>query len=159
MFDKYRLSESRFEERSRINARRVRDGWGEFLNGFEWEQFVTLTTDPMRFRHPSNDRLSREVHRFCDDLARLSRFHVGWTYAVEGGGGRSLHAHVLTMKATKPAHRAALLGWQARNGTTHRREIDDIRAAVGYLCKSIGPNGEVVFSDSLLCYRPRTASL
>ena len=143
------IFDDNYEARIRINARRVRKGWSEYLELFDWEQFITLTTDPSKFRGSSNDALSREVHRFCGELARLSRFPVGWAYAVEGGGGRSLHAHVLTMKAGVQARRAAILGWQARNGITRRREIDDVRAAVAYLCKSIGPNGEIAFSDSL----------
>ena len=149
MVRKYQILDDRFEARIRINARRAREGWAEYLGLFDWEQFITLTTDPAKFRNASDDALSREVHRFCNELSRLSRFPVGWAYAVEGGGGRSLHAHVLTMRAGTQARRAAVLGWQARNGITHRRDVEDIAAAVRYLCKRLGPNGEISFSDSL----------
>lgn len=147
--------DDRYDARIRLNARRLKSGWAEYLAMFDWEKFITLTTDPKKFRNPSQDALSREVHRFCNDLSRLSRFPVGWAYAVEGGGGRSLHAHVLTMREGTQARRAAMLGWQARNGRTHRRDVDDIAEAVRYLCKSIGPRGEISFSDSLATF-PRT---
>jgi len=55
------------------------------------------------------------------------------------------------MSESATARRAVLTGWQARNGqVTHCREVDDVRAASAYLCKSIGRNGEIVLSDSLL---------
>ena len=149
MLDKYRITDSRFEERTRINARRVRNGWAEFLNRFGWEHFLTLTTDPARHSRVSVDRLSRDVHRLCCELSYLSRRQVGWAYAIEGGGGPSLHAHVLIYGATTGARRAVLLGWQARSGFTHCRDVDHSQSAAGYLCKCIGRNGEVVFSDVL----------
>ena len=145
--------DARYEERIRINARRVKAGWAEWLHPFPWEEMLTLTTDPTKFAHASEDRLSREVYRCCQELSYLSRRAVGWIFAIEGGGGVSLHSHVLTMKATKTATRAVLCGWQARYGKTHRREVTDTRVAVRYLCKQIGPNGDIVFSDSLSLYR------
>ena len=36
------------------------------------------------------------------------------------------------MKATRSATSAAMLGWQARNAKTHRRDVDDARAATAY---------------------------
>lgn len=145
-------SDSCYERRMRINARRVRLGWGyEFLPRFGWERLITLTTGPKRFARASEDRVSRDVHRLCCELSYLSRFAVSWAYAVEGGGGPALHAHVLVMNESPTARRAVLTGWQARNGrVTHCREVDDVRAASAYLCRSIGPNGEVVLSDSLI---------
>lgn len=153
MLDKYRITDSRYEERARVNARRVRAGWAAFLSEFDWEQFLTLTTDPSRYRRSSVERVSREVHRFCCELSYLSRRPVGWAYAIEGGGGSSLHAHVLVLDATVSARQAVLSGWRARSGLTHRRDVDDIRAATAYLCKCIGPNGEIVFADCLVAKR------
>jgi hypothetical protein len=149
-----RATDSCYEERMRINARRVRLGWGQFLTRFEWERFITLTTDPTQCSHISEERVSRDVHRLCCEFSYLSRFSVRWAYAVEGGGGPRLHAHVLVMNESPGARRAALAGWKARNGSvTHDRPVDDVRAACDYLCKCIGGNGEIVLSDSLMTRR------
>jgi hypothetical protein len=141
--------ETSYEGRLRINARRVRAGWATFLAEFSWEDMLTLTTNPKIVRGMTEKRMRHDVERFCYDLAYLSRREVGWAFAVEGGGGPSLHAHVLVMGATTKARQAAFAGWQARSGFTQRTPVDSsIRAAV-YLCKSIGRNGEIVFSDRL----------
>src|SRR5262245_41198903 len=101
-------SDSRYEERMRINARRVQRGWGEdFLPRFAGERFITVTTDPKRFAWVSEDRVSRDVHRLCGEFSYLSRFPVFWAYAVEGGGGPALHAHILVMNESQAARSAA----------------------------------------------------
>jgi hypothetical protein len=138
-----------FDARIRINSRRVRDGWGMFLADYPWEFFLTLTTDPRKYPRASESRLSRDVFRLCGQLSYLSRRQVSWAYAIEGGGGPALHAHVLTMNCTADGRRGALAGWQARCGKTHWEPVTSSARAAAYLCKSIGSQGEIVFSDSL----------
>ena len=68
---------------------------------------------------------------------------MGWAYAVEGGGGGRLHAHALLIGIREESWEAAEGAWEARNGAiVTRRVVDPVKAA-RYLCKSIGPNGEV----------------
>lgn len=143
------MTGEKWRDRVRINASRIRAGWGEFLTGFPWEQFATLTFDPRRAPNTSERTVSREVFRFCGDMARMSRRPVVWAYAIEGGGGRHRHGHVLLIDARDAALEAAQRVWEARNGAIVVRPVDDIGHAARYLCKAIGPNGEVVLSDTL----------
>jgi len=138
-----------WRDRTRINARRIRAGWGDNLSRFAWEYFSTLTLDPKKTSQISEQFINKEVFAWCNDIARFSRSHIAWVYAVEGGGGGSLHAHALIVGARDEGLAAADQGWRARNGEILTRRVDDIDRAVAYVCKCIGPNGEVVFSDSL----------
>lgn len=143
------MTDESWEGRVRINARRVRDGYAEFLSEFPWETFVTFTFDPRRAPNVSERSVSREVFRWCGDVSRWSRRPVRWAYAVEGGGGGSLHAHALIIDARDAALEAGRTAWEARSGSIRTRAVDDIGWAARYLCKQIGPNGEVVLSDTL----------
>ncbi len=143
------VSDDRWIGRTRINAKRLRDGWGEFLAEFEWERMVTLTFDPARWEHLNAEQASRETFWWCGLAARLCRRPLDWAYAVEGGGGGWLHAHVLV--AGVPEHRWGVIGdtWRSRNGRVDLRQVDDPAGAAAYLCKSAGRNGEVLLSDTL----------
>ncbi len=149
------ITGDKWEDRVRINARRVREGWSEFLSGFPWEWAVSLTFDPRRAMdtgqrtYANEQTVSREVHRWCGDLARMSRRPVVWAFAIEGGGGSHLHAHALIIDARDAALEAAQRVWEARNGTVAVKPVDDIGHAARYMCKALGPNGEVVLSDTL----------
>jgi hypothetical protein len=136
----------------RMKASRIQAGWGEFLGGFAWEHAATLTFDPKRGANRSDASVSREVFRWCGKVGRLSRKPVGWAYAVEGGGGGSLHAHALLIGLRDTAWAAAQAAWTARSGRIVTRLVDDPARAARYMCKQIGPNGEVVFSDTLSRY-------
>lgn len=139
-------------DRTRMNARRVRLGWGRYLAGFEWQMMATLTFDPRRAKRQSEARASREAFWWCGQVGRLNRRPVGWAYAVEGGGGGWLHAHALLIGCQDSIWGAAEGMWLARCGRVDLRRVDDPARAAGYLCKGIGPNGEVVFSDTLHHY-------
>ena len=73
-------------------------------------------------------------------------------YAVEGGGGGWLHAHALLIGIRDESWEAAQVAWRARNGRIESRRVSDGLGAADYLSKSIGPNGEVVLSDTLTRY-------
>ena len=122
------------------------------MNRYQWEVFTTFTMDPKRIWSIDERMISREVFRWCADLARLDRKAIGWAYAVEGGGGQALHAHALLIGARDRALDAAAGLWRARNGNFHRRLVDDPAKAVSYICKAIGPNGEIVLADTLRRY-------
>ena len=152
-----RLPRTRFasdwRERTRMNANRIAAGWGNYLANFEWEFAATLTFDSKRSGSPSEALVSRESFDWCNLVARLSRLPSGWAYAIEGGGGGSLHAHALIAGVRVEAIEAAEAAWRARNGRIKTTRVNNPTAAAGYLTKSIGPNGEVVFSDTLDRYR------
>jgi len=67
---------------------------------------------------------------------------VGWAYAVEGGGGRRLHAHALLRGMRHAVLPAAEALWIARNGRFESTEVYDAKGAAGYLCKRVGPNAK-----------------
>ena len=144
------ITDASWRGRLRINANRAGSGWAEFLGCYQWERFATLTVDPRRMRAISEAIVSREAFRWCNEAARLSRRPVGWAYAVEGGGGGWLHAHALLIGTQRDDYWEAIEGiWATRNGRIETRAVDDPLTAARYLCKSIGPKGEVVFSDTL----------
>ena len=149
------ITDASWRGRLRINANRIGAEWGKFLGEYEWERFVTLTVDPRRMRAISETIVSREVFQWCNEVSRLSRCPVGWAYAVEGGGGGWLHAHALLIGIRDGSWDAAESVWRARNGHVVTRPVDDPIAIASYLCKAIGPNGEVVVSDTLRRYLRR----
>lgn len=150
---------TRWQNRTRLNARRVRDGWGSFLERVEWNMSATLTVDP-RKADVSENMVSREVFAWCGDVGRLSRRPVGWAYVVEAGGGGRLHAHALLIGADDGCWRVAEGMWAARNGMHKLTPVFDVRGAVDYMCKAIGVNGEIVLADTIGRYRkPQAGNL
>jgi len=148
------IEDDRWEARTRINARRaLRLGWARYLAKFDWQVMATLTFDPRRCEHPGEAHASRETFWWCGLASRLCRRPVGWAYAVEGGGGGWLHAHALLAGCPENLWPAISGAWSARNGRIDLRMVDDREGAAHYLCKSIGPNGEVVLSDTISRHR------
>ena len=141
--------------RMRINANQVAAGWAEFLSQYNWQVLVTLTTDPKRVPDASEATVGREAFAWCNNVAWLARRPVGWVYAVEGGGGRHLHAHALLVGTRQASLDAACAAWVARNGKIDVQTVYDPKGVAQYLCKAVGPNGEIVFSDTLNRY-PRS---
>ncbi len=144
------IDDDRWGNRTRINANRLRAGYWLFLTEFDWQLAAALT---FAVANGLNEhRASMEAFRWCKVLAWLSRYPIGWAYAVEGGGGRRLHAHVLLIGVPERCFDVGIGTWEARNGSAQLTPVHDRVGASNYLCKEIGAN-EVVLSDTLTRYR------
>lgn len=143
-----------WRDRTRINARRVRAGWADWLGHIPWHTFATLTFDPRRSPDTSERAASREAFWWCGQIGRWERKPVGWAYAVEGGGGDHIHAHALIVGCSDSVWPAMEATWRARNGRIDLRRVTEPEPAAQYVCKAIGSNGEIAFSDTLDRYRP-----
>jgi hypothetical protein len=106
----------------------------KFLDNFEWDHFVTLTT-----RRPITEeniaRLFKD--RFIRKLAFTARCPIPYFYAVEGGDatGGYPHLHALISGSKGVSIEQVRRAWQA--GVTDARRYEASRGAAYYVTKGI----------------------
>lgn len=150
------MSRNEWRDRARINAPRVRAGWATWLAELDWHTFSTLTFDPRKSPDTSDQTANLETFWWCCQVGKLQRRPVGWAYTIEGGGGGYVHAHALIAGCSEEVWPALDAIWRVRNGLIQLRRVDSPRRAVDYICKAVGLNGEIAFSDTLRRYRSNT---
>lgn len=111
---------------ARLPARDLRRAWGEFLEGYQWAHFLTLT-----FRRESGpDFAARAYDRYLRRVTKCADRPLYWFMATEYGrrAGR-LHLHALTgntdtLERSRLQHEwrdgfSRVLDYQPHLGATH----------------------------------------
>jgi hypothetical protein len=119
--------------------------YGEYLDGFAWEHFVTLTS--ARKRTP-DELLRLFVDKFVRQLASVAQRSVCWFVAVEGGDDdRRPHLHAVVWAAGRLSNQELVRAWttstpEGRRVPLGRAEVDaydrELRG-VFYLTKELTP--------------------
>ncbi|MGV3707375.1 MAG: rolling circle replication-associated protein [Gemmatimonas sp.] len=107
--------------------------WGEYLNRYQWNHWVTLTTED----NDSVEAIVREFHRgFIRRLERRAQRRVDWVYAAERSSAAQNHLHALVYGTSHLTVRNVQRAWD-RGLTTVTRYSDRLGAA-WYLMKQLG---------------------
>lgn len=131
----HRTTRTRMRNRWSARVASNRDvvaAWGEYLHGFNWSHFATLTAE-----FPSTPgRL--ELHfnnHFIRNLARAARRPVPWFYAMERSAGGILHMHAL-LANTEALSLCELRRWWSLGFTAIQSYASEEGAAF-YVAKSL----------------------
>ncbi len=118
--------------------------WGEYLRGFEWSYFVSLTTGL-----PSSPAAIKRYfdNRFVRSLARAAQQPLAWFYVGESGGAGRHHAHALVW--TGPTLNSSHIRGAWRIGLSHIETYDPNRGAAYYVTKSLGSDPDYDLSRRL----------
>jgi hypothetical protein len=132
----------------------ARQAWGEFLQEFRWQWFVTLT-----FRHQISTGTAWQICReFLCNTQNISRYPLGW-FAVGGRVARChrLHFHLLLAGARDLRSRELERNWYGRAGRAAVVEYDKSRGAAFYCANHLNQAGlDYYFSDNLPDFRSPT---
>lgn len=108
--------------------------WGDYLNGFAWDHWVTLTS---RVHECSAERLTAEfTRRFVRRLERYAKRRIGWFYAMEQTRAGSFHVHALLHGSGALSPHALQQAWQLGISKVDRYRLG--HGASWYLAKEIG---------------------
>lgn len=109
--------------------------WGEWLSGFPWQAWGTLT---LRWADPTPAQLARGFTRFVRWLRAEGNPDVSWYFAHETGAlGRS-HLHCLLGALAPDTPRSTLWRWWwDRYGRCEVRGYDPERGAAVYVAKYV----------------------
>lgn len=133
---------------------RIERHYGEWLSGYAWTHWLTLTVDPSRGTRGGKRRLGRAgicsrsaegVRRaFRNELIRyaekVSRSRVAFAYTVEQGvGGDNPHIHALLFVPETMEGDRLSRAW--RHGRATAERYDPTRGAAFYLSKTFWRTG------------------
>lgn len=114
-----------------LTAKQYADHWGDFLMGYQWTLFGTLTT-----RFPIREpQLITEFMRWIRKIDRHAQGAVNWHYAIEPHScGTHLHLHFLlnAPPCISPTIASAL--WKL--GRVDAERFDPNRGAAYYISKA-----------------------
>lgn len=119
-----------------MEIRKLRDAFGEWLNRYDWEWFITLT-----FKRPQS--LDSSKSSFYGYLRRLKSGANHFT--VFEGEKSTLHVHSLLGNTEIKAKKVVEDKWEKKYGIAHVAEYDKGKGARYYMTKSI--NSPNVFWD------------
>lgn len=138
-------------------TRLLRQAWGEFVAGWQWEWFVTLTfTDDT---HPE-----RALKLFCVWCSKLSRelygrrwnekepFGVNWVVAVEYQKSGRVHLHALLLGVGDTRRLSWMDNWKALDkiaGFSRIEAVTNQVAVSSYVSKYVAKEGDLFFSKNL----------
>jgi len=131
--------------------RQLSEAWGQFLSGYPWDWFLTLT-----FREPvASFRAHRLFSYFARDIEKAAGMPIAWFRGDEFGphGGR-LHLHAVMLNV---AHLRRLLWmdeWDRRAGYARILPFDPHLGAAYYCAKYVTKHfGEWDLSENLSAFR------
>lgn len=131
--------------------RQLAEAWGEFLSGYPWDWFLTLT-----FREPVvSFRAHRLFERFAKDLEKAAGIPIAWFRADEFGprGGR-LHLHALILNVGHLRRLSWMDEWNRRAGYARILPFDPSKGAAYYCAKYVTKAfGDWDLSDNLTAFR------
>ena len=109
-------------------------GMGDWLRGYQWSHWVTLTVDG---QWPA-ERLLRAFHdEFVRFATKVAQGPVQYAFVVEGGVlGDQAHLHALISGTETAASKRLERAW--RHGRAHVRSYQPSLGAAHYLTKEIG---------------------
>lgn len=132
-------------------AKQLADAWGDFLAGYPWDWFLTLTfRDP-----PGSFRAHRMFDRFARDIEKAAGVPTGWFRGDEYGplGGR-LHIHALMLNTAHLPRIAWLNEWNRRAGFARILPFDATRGAAFYCAKYVTKEfGDHDFSENIQAFK------
>lgn len=127
------------------------EAWGDFLGGFPWDWFCTLT-----FRDPvPSFTAHRRFAFFMRDVEQAAGLPIAWFRADEYGplGGR-LHLHALVSNVGHLRRLTWMDRWDARNGYARILKFDPEKGAAYYCAKYVTKQfGEWDLSDNITAFR------
>jgi hypothetical protein len=131
--------------------RQLGEAWGEFLSGYPWDWFVTLT-----FRDPvPSFRAHRMFSKFARDIEKAAGLPTAWFRGDEYGprGGR-LHLHALMLNVAHLRRLSWMDEWNRRAGYARILPFEPDKGAVYYCAKYVTKQfGEWDLSDNVIAFR------
>lgn len=118
---------------SAIDPSRLRQAWSEYLRGFAWDHFATLTFARTTTPEGARRAFVQVWHRV---VARLAQRPVPYFFVVERGGGGMWHIHAL-LSGTQHVPLDGLESAWKRYGRADIQPYDPMRGAAFYLTKSL----------------------
>jgi len=114
-----------------LTGKEYADHWGDFLMGYQWTLFATLTTKyPM-----TRSRLVSEFERYIRKLARVAQGPLAWQYALEYHScGAQLHLHALIY--APPCVTPAVARGHWKFGRADVERFDSAKGAAYYIGKT-----------------------
>jgi hypothetical protein len=110
----------------------ARHAWGEWLGGFSWDHFATLT-----FVYDSQAEAAlREFGRWIRRLEQRAQRRVSWFFALEPDSGGQLHIHVLLAGTDRVGVGGLRGAWL--NGKSHIARYQSHGGAARYVTKFLG---------------------
>lgn len=131
---------------------RLREGWVEFLNPYDWSHVGTLTTDRVEL---SRDAFARKfLNTYTRVLARLAQGRLGWFAVVEGDRheDRRTHLHFAVSGTASLTIKQMQAAWSL--GQTKILRFDDAKGGLAYLTKHLPDCTDGVIISSFLQQRP-----
>lgn len=140
------------------NARRLREGWLQFLQRYEWSHLGTLTTDHVEL---SRDGFERQfLHRFTRILARRAQRPLHWFAVIEGDphADRRTHLHFVIGGTSQVSIKQMEAAWSL--GQSKILRFDETRGGLRYLTKTIREGTDAVLISRRLEHRqPRSSTI
>ncbi len=131
--------------------RQLSEAWGEFLSGYPWDWFLTLT-----FREPVKSfTAQRAFARFAKDIEKAAGLPIAWFRGDEIGpiGGR-YHLHALMLNVAHLRRLTWMDEWGRRAGYARILPFDPQLGAAYYCAKYVTKQfGEWDLSDNLQAFR------
>jgi hypothetical protein len=136
-------------------SRQLAEGWGQFLSGFPWDWFVTLTfrDEVMSFR------AHRLFARFVREIEKAAKMPIFWFRADEIGprGGR-FHIHALMGNVAQLRRMYWIDRWNEIAGYARILSFDSKRGAAYYCAKYVVKQiNDWELSDNLSAFAPATS--
>lgn len=133
------------------------DGWGDFLGGFGWDWFVTLTFEGDVKTFTARNR----CNAWLKSLEKAAEQPVAWFRGDEYGERfGKFHMHLL-IGGVEHLHRFTWMErWHARNGIARIFPFDPSRGAAYYVSKYVTKQfGEWDISENAESFRIRQSNL
>lgn len=131
--------------------RQLAEAWGQFLSGYPWDWFATLT-----FREPVGSfRAHRLFGYFVRDIEKAAGIPIAWFRGDEYGprGGR-LHLHALMLNVAHLRRLTWMDDWNRRAGYARILPFDPGRGAAYYCAKYVTKQfGDWDLSDNMAAFR------
>lgn len=109
--------------------------WGEWLKGYDWQAWGTLT---LRYDEPTHDQMQRAWSRFVAWLRTEGNQDVSYFVGHEVGSRGRVHLHCLLGTLAEDTPRSALWSWwYERFGRAEIRGYDPERGAASYVSKYV----------------------
>jgi hypothetical protein len=109
---------------------------GEYLNGYAWDHFATLTYARSRRRCIIEHDIERSWFRIC---ARKAQRPLAWFYAIERGAAGRFHVHALLAGTALLSRDQVSAAW--KYGRADIRPYDRLRGASWYCTKDTAQAG------------------
>jgi hypothetical protein len=135
----------------------TRDAWGEFIDRWPWQWFLTFTFTEdtheeraLKLFKVWKNKLNKEI--FGPRWHKRTPYGVYWVISTENQKSGRIHLHGLISGVSNTRHWDWMDNWfdlDALAGIPRIYPVDNQQAVTRYITKYVSKDGEIYFSDNL----------